>query len=84
VPKPKSDEAFVAPPERISLDRIARLLAILATKGVEIQAEQLVTLNRVGFSNAELAQLLGTTAGNVKQSLYTSRKAPKKRKKPKE
>jgi DNA-directed RNA polymerase specialized sigma24 family protein len=83
VQRRKSDEISAAPPERISLDRIAKLLAILATKG-EKQAEQIVALSRVGFSNVDLAQLLGTTAGNVNQSLYTSRKSPKKRKKPKE
>jgi hypothetical protein len=68
--------------EKISLDRIAKLLAILATDG-ETQSEQIVELNRVGFSNTELAQFLGTTTGNVRQTLYTSRKPPKKRK-PKE
>jgi DNA-directed RNA polymerase specialized sigma24 family protein len=82
VPKQKSDEVAAAPLEKISLDRIAKLLAILATKG-ETQSEQIVALNRVGFSNAELAQFLGTTTGNVGQTLYTSRKSPKKRK-PKE
>jgi DNA-directed RNA polymerase specialized sigma24 family protein len=83
VPKQKSDEVAVAPPERISLDRIAKLLAVLATKG-ETQSEQIVALSRVGFSNAELAQFLGTTTGNVGQTLYTSRKGPKRRvKKPK-
>jgi len=33
VPKQKSDEVAAAPLEKISLDRIAKLLAILATKG---------------------------------------------------
>jgi DNA-directed RNA polymerase specialized sigma24 family protein len=81
--KPKSDEVAAAVPEKTSLDRIAKLLAILATKG-ETQSEQIVALSRVGFSNPELAQLLGTTSGNVGQTLYTSRKAPKRRvKKPK-
>ncbi len=77
-----SEEISGPPSEKISLDRIVKLLAILATKG-ETQGEQIVALSRVGFSNAELAQLLGTTAGVVGQTLYASRKSPKKRK-PKE
>jgi DNA-directed RNA polymerase specialized sigma24 family protein len=80
VPKQKSEEVATAPSEKTSLDRIAKLLAILAVKG-ETQSEQIVALSRVGFSNAELAHLLGTTTGNVGQTLYTSRRAPKKRKK---
>lgn len=82
MPKQKSEESADPPSEKISLDRIGKLLAILATKG-ETQGEQIVALNRVGYSNAELAELLGTTPGNVGQTLYASRKSPKKRK-PKE
>jgi DNA-directed RNA polymerase specialized sigma24 family protein len=82
VQKQKSEEISGPPSEKISLDRIGKLLAILATKG-ETQGEQIVSLSRVGYSTAELAEFLGTTAGNVRQTLYTSRKAPKKRK-PKE
>jgi DNA-directed RNA polymerase specialized sigma24 family protein len=82
VPNQKNEETSLAPSEKTSLDRICKLLAILATKG-ETQREQIVALSRVGFSNAELAQLLGTTPGVVGQTLYESRKPAKKRKKAK-
>jgi len=51
VPKQKGDEVAAAHLETVLLDRIAKLLAILATKG-ETQSKQIVALNRVGFSTA--------------------------------
>jgi DNA-directed RNA polymerase specialized sigma24 family protein len=80
VAKASADEGAKSTADNSALDRIAKLLALLATKG-ETQREQIVTLSRVGFSNAELAQILGTTSEVVASTLYQSRNAPKPRKK---
>lgn len=77
--KAKSEKEAVVPSEKTSLDRIAKLLAVIATKG-ETQGEQILALNRIGFSNSELADLVGTTSAVVSQALYASRIKPKKKK----
>lgn len=79
MPKAKSEKEVVVPSEKTSLDRIAKLLAVIATKG-ETQGEQILALNRIGFSNSELADLVGTTPAVVSQALYASRIKPKKKK----
>jgi hypothetical protein len=51
--------------ERVrQLERIAKLLAVLAVKG-ENQTDKIVTLAAVGFTPAETSQLLGTTPNTV-------------------
>jgi hypothetical protein len=80
VPKPVNEKIDNLRSEKASLDRIAKLLALLVTKG-ETQIEQVATLSRIGFSNIELAQLLGTSPGAVGVALFNSRKTPRKRKK---
>jgi hypothetical protein len=56
------------------LDRIARLLALVAVKGEE-QVEKVRTLSAVGFSASEVAQLLQVRANTVSAMLYRDRKA---------
>jgi hypothetical protein len=56
------------------LDRVLRLLAMLAVKGLS-QTEQIATLNRVGFAPKEIADVLGTTANTVRVALVGIRKA---------
>ena len=67
------------PSEQQSLDRIAKLLAHIITKG-ETQRAQVLTLSRLGFSNAELASLLGASNDTIRQAKSQGLKAPKKRK----
>jgi DNA-directed RNA polymerase specialized sigma24 family protein len=54
------------------LVRIANLLALVSVKG-ESQTEKIVTLTAAGFSPAELAELLGTTANTISVTLYKSK-----------
>jgi predicted transcriptional regulator len=50
------------------------------------QGAKALALNRAGFSNGEIADLLGSTAGTIAQQLYSLRgsgpKASKARKRP--
>jgi DNA-directed RNA polymerase specialized sigma24 family protein len=57
-------------------DRIERLLALLllAELGEANQGKKILQLNLAGFSNIEIAELLGTTSAVVSQRLYTSKK----------
>jgi hypothetical protein len=55
------------------LDRIAKLLAILAVKG-ENQTDKIVTLAAVGFTHTEVSQLLGTTPNTVAVTVYQHNK----------
>jgi hypothetical protein len=43
------------------------------------QSVKAVALHRAGLSNAEIAGLIGTTAGVIAQQLYESRSAGRKR-----
>jgi DNA-directed RNA polymerase specialized sigma24 family protein len=73
VPAPESTT-----PQTVSLDRIAKSLALLVAKD-RGNAESIVLLSQIGFSNPEIADLLQTTTGAVAQRLYEYRKAPKRR-----
>ena len=73
--KSKEDVKAVEP-----LQKIANVLALLAVKGMNI-GEQIVTLGRARFAYQEIADLLGTTYQNVKQTLYAQRKGLRKKKK---
>lgn len=55
------------------LRRVANLLALLLVKG-ESQPEKIRVLSSVGYTNAEIADLLGVTPNAVKVSLYQQRK----------
>jgi DNA-directed RNA polymerase specialized sigma24 family protein len=54
-------------------------LAVLAVKDVPTSEEKISLLNRAGFENQEIADLLATTKGNVAQTLYRGRQKPKKK-----
>lgn len=56
-----------------SFDRLTNLVALLLVKG-EPQADQIRTLAAAGFSNTEIARLLGLTANNVNVALHRIRK----------
>jgi len=67
-----------------SSDRVERLLALLLLQQQKTapQREKALLLSIAGFTNTEIADLLGTTAGVVAQSLYEARRKPKGRPKP--
>ena len=56
------------------LDKILRILAVLATKGMK-QREQIALLDRAGLKPKDIAELLGTSSNTVRVELVTIRKA---------
>jgi predicted transcriptional regulator len=64
------------------VDRVERLLALilLAQMKGATQREKVHQLNRAGFSNVEIADVLGTTSAVVSQSLYEVKTGRTKRK----
>ncbi len=62
-------------------DRVERLLALLLIRDTKTQRDRIVNLNVAGFTNTEIADILQTTTGAVKQVLYTSRRSGKGRRK---
>lgn len=63
----------------MALDRIAGLLALLVTKGME-REDAAVRLGGVGFSDREIAGILGVTEGYVRLSQFHAKGAKKTRK----
>lgn len=61
------------------LRRIANLLGLLATTEMG-EAERVGTLNATGFSNVEIANLLGKDSNAVGVALFNYKKGKKKRK----
>lgn len=55
------------------IERLTNLMALLLIKG-EPQADQLRTLASAGFSNTEIARLLGLTPNAVNVALHRLRK----------
>jgi DNA-binding CsgD family transcriptional regulator len=55
------------------LQRLTNLVALLLVKG-ESQTEKIRTLATAGYSNTEIASLLGTTANSVNVALHRLRK----------
>ena len=57
-------------------DRSERLLALLLIQNMKgaTQAEKAHQLSVAGFTNVEIANILGTTAAVVSQYLYVTRK----------
>jgi DNA-directed RNA polymerase specialized sigma24 family protein len=57
--------------------RTERLLALLVMHNMAeaSQTDRALVLSRAGFSNPEIADLLGTTTATVTQSLYSARRA---------
>lgn len=73
----KLSDEHVAP----LLDKIANLLGLLAVKD-EPQANKISTLSAAGFTNKEIARLIGTTPNTVQVTL-SQQKAAKKKARPK-
>ena len=80
--KQKKASARDEPDRSGGSSRTDRLLAILVLEAVGKKSDQqkAALLSTAGFANPEIASLLGTTPGTVKQHLYASRKAKGKRK----
>jgi len=65
-----------------STSRIERLLVALllqSMKGTSL-TERIKVLNMAGFSNVEVADILGVTAHSVSQQLYAAQKTKRPRK----
>lgn len=60
-------------PEKGTTDRLTNLVALLLIKG-EPQAEQIDTLLRAGYANAEIARLLGLTPNAVNVAAHRLRR----------
>lgn len=55
------------------LERIANLLGLLLVKDSK-GGEAIVQLSRAGFPDEEIAELLNTTPGNIRQTRYLANK----------
>lgn len=62
------------------LDKILRVLAVLATKGMK-QREQISLLNQAGMRPKDIAELLGTSSNTVRVELVALRKKASNKKK---
>lgn len=64
------------------IDRVERLLALLLVQNMKTAntAAKARELSIAGFTNVEIADILGTTAAVIGQSLYTARKGKRKNK----
>jgi DNA-binding LacI/PurR family transcriptional regulator len=64
-----------------SNDRVERLLALLLIQNLKTTklADKAKELSIAGFTNVEIADLLGTNAAVINQSLYAARKKKKKK-----
>ena len=60
-------------------EKIARLLALVATKDIEQIGERVALLRAVGFGVAEVASILGMTEGHVRVAAHHGRKKRGKR-----
>ena len=67
------------------IERVAKLLAFQLMHDMQdaSQAEKVGILSKVGFSNPEIADILGTTSGAVAVQLSRHRVGKKKKKKAK-
>lgn len=63
-----------------SNERVERLLALLLLQNMKTAntGAKVRELSIAGFTNVEIADLLGTTAAVVSQSLYAARKGKKR------
>jgi DNA-directed RNA polymerase specialized sigma24 family protein len=62
-----------------SHEKIARLLGILAVKGIGQKTEQVTLLRSVGFDVPEVAAMLGITENHVKVAAHAGRQRRKGR-----
>ena len=59
------------------LQRIARLLGVLATREAKTQKDGIALLSQMGFSAMEIAAILNTTPNTVNVALHQIRRAPR-------
>lgn len=64
------------------IERVEKLLALQLMHDMQdaSQAEKVMILSKVGFGNAEIAGILGTTSAVVSQQLFRQRAGRKKKK----
>jgi len=64
------------------IERVERLLALVLVQNMKTanMAAKAKELSIAGFTNVEIADILGTTAAVIGQSLYAARKGEKKAK----
>lgn len=60
-------------------EELVRLIAIQIRRSIGNQREAILELNRAGFGQTRIAQLLGTTAGTVNTELARAKKKPAKK-----
>jgi len=65
-------------PEARALQRIGRLLAVIATKGLN-GPDQIVLLDSAGYDVQEIAQIVGTRPNTVSVALFRARRAQQNR-----
>lgn len=75
--KTKSNEPATAQ------EKIARVLGLLAVKGIEQRTEQAALLRAVGFEVSEVAAMLGMTENHVNVAAHMGRKTRGEKKRPK-
>jgi hypothetical protein len=63
-----------------SVERLERLLALILIQNSKSQTEKIMQLNMAGFSNLEIADLIGTTNAVVAQIIYAGKKEKRKKK----
>ncbi len=73
----------MAKSEHDSLDELVRLQVLLLRRQMETQAETIIELNKAGFSNARIADLLGTTSATVNVALHRVKSRASKTPQPK-
>ncbi len=59
------------------MDRIANLLALLLVKDAK-PGEAILLLWRAGFPDEDIAEMLNTSPGNIRQTRYMAAKTKKK------
>jgi len=64
-------------PEARALERIGRLLAVIATKGLNL-TEQIGLLDAAGYSVQDIADITRATPNHVSVALYGMRRKKKK------
>lgn len=64
------------------VERVERLLALLLIQNMKTASTAVKAreLSIAGFTNVEIADILGTTAAVISQSLYAARKGKRKKK----
>jgi DNA-directed RNA polymerase specialized sigma24 family protein len=59
-------------------ERVERLLALILIQGLTTNNDKAIQLDLAGFTNYEIAELIGTTPGTVAQVLYKARSRPRR------